>query len=78
MSRLKVYGAVGGAVALVLIWPLAVGKIGQDAITKLVDNANSSAVSAKVVSYDRGYLSSVVKTEVYCQRPCAYSAAKSR
>lgn len=77
MSRLKIYGAVGGAVALVLIWPLAVGKIGQDAIEQLVDNANSQTVSAKVVSYDRGYLSSVVKTEFTVKDPTLIQQLKA-
>ncbi|MCL9782748.1 YdgA family protein [Vibrio sp. S4M6] len=69
MNRLKVFGAVGGAVALIVIWPLAVGKIGQDAITKVVENANGKAVSAKIVSYDRGYLTSVVKTKFTVEDP---------
>lgn len=69
MNNVKKYGAIAGGVALVLCWPLAVGKIGQTAMEKFVGNLNGSSVSAKIVSYDRGYLSSVVKTEVDIKNP---------
>ena len=62
MQQLKKWGAIGGAVSLVLCWPLAVGSIGQNVINDGVAHLNSDAFKADVVDYDRGYLSSTVKT----------------
>ncbi|EGU38074.1 hypothetical protein VII00023_21237 [Vibrio ichthyoenteri ATCC 700023] len=62
MKQLKKYAAVGGAIALVLCWPLAVGQIGQNVIEDGVAQMNSDAVTAEIVQYDRGYLSSTVQT----------------
>lgn len=69
MHQLKKYGAIGGAISLALCWPLAVGQIGQNVITDGVAQLNSSAVSAEIVSYDRGYLSSEVQTRYIVNDP---------
>lgn len=62
MKMIKRIGAVGGAVALALCWPLAVGQIGQNVITDGVAHVNNDKVKAELVSYERGYLSSQVQT----------------
>ncbi|PWI34014.1 DUF945 domain-containing protein [Vibrio albus] len=64
MQQLKRIGAIGGTVALIACWPLAVGQIGQtllsDGIAELQKQNNG--YSAELVSYERGYLSSVAVT----------------
>lgn len=60
--ELKKIGAIGGAITLALCWPLAVGQIGQLVIQDGVDHLTNESVRAEVVEYDRGYLSSTVKT----------------
>lgn len=60
--ELKKLGAIGGAIALVLCWPLAVGQIGQSVIQDGIANLSSDSVKAEIVDYDRGYLSSTVTT----------------
>ncbi len=62
MQDLKKYGAIGGAIALALIWPLAVGHIGQKVVEDGVAHLNNESVTSEIVEYDRSYLSSVVKT----------------
>ena len=62
MQKLRKYAAVGGAIVLVLCWPLAVGQIGQNVIQDGVAQMNSDVVKAEIVHYDRGYLSSTVQT----------------
>ncbi|MGY3569385.1 DUF945 family protein [Vibrio paucivorans] len=62
MNQLKKLGAIGGAVALVLCWPLAVGQIGENVITDAINHVDNDAVAAEIISYDRGYLSSQVQT----------------
>ncbi|MFY2508352.1 DUF945 family protein [Vibrio pectenicida] len=69
MHQLKKYGAIGGAIALALCWPLAVGQIGQNVIKDGVAHLNNESVKAEVVSYDRGYLSSEVTTRYTVQDP---------
>lgn len=69
MNQLKKYGAIGGAVALVLCWPLAVGHIGQKVVEDGIAQLNNEGVSAEIVSYDRSYLSSVVETRYQVQDP---------
>ncbi|KLN64680.1 DUF945 family protein [Vibrio sp. VPAP30] len=59
---LKKMGAIGGAISLALCWPLAVGQIGQTVIQDGVTHLSNESVNAEVVEYDRGYLSSTVKT----------------
>ncbi|KOO16774.1 hypothetical protein AKJ18_01510 [Vibrio xuii] len=60
--ELKKLGAIGGAIALALCWPLAVGQIGQSVIQDGITNLSSDSVKAEIVDYDRGYLSSTVTT----------------
>lgn len=60
--ELKKLGAIGGAIALALCWPLAVGQIGQSVIQDGIANLSSESVKAEVVSYERGYFSSKVTT----------------
>ncbi|PMH46652.1 hypothetical protein BCU68_01050 [Vibrio sp. 10N.286.49.B3] len=69
MQQLKKLGAIGGAVVLVLCWPLAVGQIGQKVITDGIQELNSSQVKAEIVDYDRGYLSSIVQTRYSISDP---------
>lgn len=60
--ELKKIAALGGAVVLGLCWPLAVGQIGQAVISDGIAHLNSDSIKAEIVEYDRGYLSSTVKT----------------
>lgn len=62
MKSIKMIGAVGGAVALGLCWPLAVGQIGESAIKDGLNNFESSSTKAELVNYQRGYLSSQMQT----------------
>ncbi|ENM5741574.1 DUF945 family protein [Vibrio metoecus] len=62
MKSIKIIGAVGGAVALGLCWPLAVGQIGESAITDGINNFKSASTTAELVNYQRGYLSSQMQT----------------
>ncbi|MFW7525291.1 DUF945 family protein [Vibrio ostreicida] len=62
MHQLKKYGAIGGAIALVVCWPLAVGQIGKNVINDSIGNMSSDVLKAEVVRYERGYLSSDVQT----------------
>ena len=64
MEQLRKIGAIGGAISLALCWPLAVGQIGQNAITDGIATLNSSSIQAEIVDYDRGYLSSNVRTRI--------------
>ena len=59
---LKKIGAIGGAISLALCWPLAVGQIGQTVIQDGVAHLSNDSLQAEIVEYDRGYLSSTVKT----------------
>lgn len=60
--ELKKLAAIGGAISLVLCWPLAVGQIGQNVVQDGVTHLNSDSIRAEVIEYDRGYLSSQVTT----------------
>ncbi|EEZ00399.1 hypothetical protein VOA_000457 [Vibrio sp. RC586] len=62
MKSIKMIGAVGGAVALGLCWPLAVGQIGESAIKDGLANFESASTKAELVNYQRGYLSSQMQT----------------
>jgi uncharacterized protein YdgA (DUF945 family) len=64
MKQLKRVAAIGGAVSIALCWPLAVGSLGQNAITDGIANFHSGFVTSDLVHYDRGYLSSTVETLV--------------
>ena len=69
MHQLKKYGAIGGAIALALCWPLAVGQIGQNVIKDGVAHLTNESLKAEVISYDRGYLSSEVTTRYTVDDP---------
>lgn len=69
MHQLKKIGAIGGAISLALCWPLAVGQIGHNVITDSISQLNSQSVQAEIVQYDRGYLSSQVKTRYVVTDP---------
>lgn len=62
MKSIKMIGAVGGAVALGLCWPLAVGQIGESAIKDGLNSFESPSTKAELVNYQRGYLSSQMQT----------------
>ncbi|MBA5763067.1 DUF945 family protein [Vibrio sp. 404] len=69
MVQLRKFAAIGGAISLALCWPLAVGQIGQNVIEDSVAKLNSDALTAEIVSYDRGYLSSTVTTRYVVTDP---------
>lgn len=62
MNTLKKWAALGGAVSLAVCWPLAVGQIGQSIIEDGIAKLDSQSLKAEIISYQRGYLSSVVTT----------------
>ncbi|KJR21588.1 hypothetical protein BOO92_16830 [Vibrio navarrensis] len=62
MNTLKKWAALGGAVSLAVCWPLAVGQIGQSIIEDGIAKLDSQSLKAEIISYERGYLSSVVTT----------------
>jgi len=57
-------GAVAGAVAVVLCWPLAVGQIGERIYQDTVGEYNSPYVSVTTESYERGYLTSLAVSKI--------------
>ncbi|UUM31554.1 YdgA family protein [Vibrio japonicus] len=69
MHQLKKMGAIGGAISLALCWPLAVGQIGHNVINDSISQLNSQSIQAEIVQYDRGYLSSQVKTRYVITDP---------
>ncbi|WP_165310989.1 DUF945 family protein [Vibrio ziniensis] len=69
MKKLKLVGAVGGAISLALCWPLAVGQIGQNVITDGLKHISNDDISAALISYDRGYLSSHAQTRFSVTSP---------
>ena len=69
MKKLKLIGAVGGAVSLALCWPLAVGQIGQNVISDGLKHVSNNDISAELISYDRGYLSSHAQTRFTVTNP---------
>ncbi|MDW6003768.1 DUF945 family protein [Vibrio mangrovi] len=64
MNQLKKIAAVGGAVCLVASWPLVVGQIAQSVFNDNIATINNRLVSGKILTYDRGYFSSHVETEI--------------
>lgn len=64
MNKIKTLSATAGAIALALCWPLAVGQMGQTALTQGIAqfNQQNQPIKAKIAHYDRGYLSSDVTT----------------
>ncbi|GAD79143.1 DUF945 family protein [Vibrio ezurae] len=71
MKQLKRMAAAGGAIALVGIWPLAVGHIGQTIVTDGVKNLSNHNVKVELEEYHRGYLTSEAKTLVTVTDPQA-------
>lgn len=57
-------GAVAGAVAVVLCWPLAVGQIGERIYQDTVGEYNSPYVSVTTEHYERGYLTSQAVSKI--------------
>lgn len=57
---LKKIGAIGGAVAIILCWPLATGQIGERIYLDTVGQYDNPYLTIRNESYDRGYLSSDV------------------
>ncbi|KGY12114.1 hypothetical protein NM22_12590 [Vibrio tubiashii] len=66
---LRKIGAIGGAISLALCWPLAVGQIGQTVIQDGIAHLSNDSVKAEILEYDRGYLSSTVKTRYIVHDP---------
>ncbi|RXJ74910.1 hypothetical protein CS022_01590 [Veronia nyctiphanis] len=58
------YAAIGGGVALVALWPFAMGQIGQSAYEEELKNINQPEFSVSNLSYERGYLSSTAVTKI--------------
>ncbi|GAD88800.1 hypothetical protein VHA01S_010_00260 [Vibrio halioticoli NBRC 102217] len=71
MKQLKLMAAAGGAIAIVGIWPLAVGQIGQTILTDGVKNFSNSDVKVELEEYHRGYFTSEAKTLVTVTDPQA-------
>ncbi|MBM7038424.1 DUF945 family protein [Vibrio ulleungensis] len=71
MKSLKFYGAVGGGIALLGCWPLAVGQIAHTAFDDLVTSIDNSNVSIELIDYQRGYLSSEATTKVVVEAELA-------
>lgn len=69
MHQFKKIGAIGGAITLVLCWPLAVGHIGERVIEDGIAQLSNEGVTAEIVSYKRGYLSSTVETRYFVADP---------
>ncbi|SIO95043.1 DUF945 family protein [Vibrio spartinae] len=69
MNQLKKVAAVGGAVCLMACWPLVVGQIAERVFQDNIGNIDNQLVTAKVLNYDRGYLSSHVQTEIQVTDP---------
>jgi uncharacterized protein YdgA (DUF945 family) len=69
MNQLKKVAAVGGAVCLMACWPLVVGQIAERVFQNNIGNIENQLVTAKVLNYDRGYLSSHVQTEIQVTDP---------
>ncbi|MFD2180426.1 DUF945 family protein [Veronia pacifica] len=58
------YAAIGGGIAVVLLWPLAVGQIGQSAYENELKKIDEPDMELSNVSYNRGYLSSDAVTRI--------------
>lgn len=69
MKKLKMIGAIGGALSLVLCWPMAVGQMGQKALTHTIQNLHSDRIAVSIEKYDRGYLTSEVMLHVNVMEP---------
>jgi uncharacterized protein YdgA (DUF945 family) len=71
MKSLKFYGAIGGAVALIGCWPLAVGQIAHTAFEDMIASADNSNLSIELVDYQRGYFSSTATSQVVVEAELA-------
>lgn len=69
MRELKKIAAIGGAIALVACWPLAVGKIAETVLKDGIASLNSQDIAAQVTHYQRGYLSASATTEYTINDP---------
>ncbi|PJC87774.1 hypothetical protein CSW98_01205 [Vibrio sp. HA2012] len=69
MQQLKKIAMVGGAIALAACWPLAVGQIGQKLVHNGIQDMQMQGYSAELISYKRGYLSSVAVTHYAISDP---------
>lgn len=67
-------GALAGAIGLVVIWPFAIGQIGQTVYERELQQIQSPNLSFENVSYQRGYFSSKVKTKIVIKDPIIKSA----
>ena len=61
---LKKVGAVAGAVAIIVCWPFATGKVGESAYFDALAHEHSPYVTISNVSYHRSYASSDIVTKV--------------
>ncbi|GHA60449.1 DUF945 family protein [Photobacterium aphoticum] len=61
---LKKIGAVGGAVAIALCWPMATGQLGERIYLDTIGQYANPYLSVKNDSYDRGYLSADAVSQV--------------
>lgn len=64
MHSLQKTGAIAGALAIAACWPLAVGQLAQKQIEKQFTQFDDSRVKLELVSYERGYLSSLARSNV--------------
>ncbi len=62
-------GALAGALALAAVWPFAIGQIAQSMYENELNALPSSYFDLETLSYQRGYLSSEIKTRVKFQNP---------
>ncbi len=62
MQQLRKYGAIGGAIVIAAIWPLAVGQIAEKVMTDGIAQLSNSKMSAEVTEYDRSYFSAQATT----------------
>lgn len=62
MQQLRKYGAIGGAIVIAAIWPLAVGQIAEKVMTDGIAQLSNSKMSAEVIEYDRSYFSAHATT----------------
>lgn len=69
MNNYKKYAAIGGAVAVVACWPLAVGQFAETQITERVNAFDQHQVSVELVNYDRGYLNATAESKVIVNDP---------
>jgi uncharacterized protein YdgA (DUF945 family) len=76
MKSLKFYGAIGGAIALIGCWPLAVGQIANTAFEDMIASADNSNLSIELLEYNRGYLSSNATSKVVVEAEIAKQQLK--